>query len=537
MGMGGNTGSGATAPGGTAPGRATDQDTGGARAPIERLVIVGGGTAGWMAAAAFSRYLNNGRTKVTLIESAEIGTIGVGEATIPPILSFNKMLGINENEFIAATQGTFKAGIEFVDWGAIGERYVHPFGYHGHEIHGVAFHQLYLRARAQRQMPPISDWSMSAAAIRHGRFARPGTGASFPLDQLYYAYQFDAALYARYLRGYAERGGVERIEGKVVDVALDGESGFVTDLTMADGRIIAGDLFLDCSGFRGLLIEQALKTGYDDWSRWLPCNRAVAVATENVVPPEPLTRATARARGWQWRIPLQHRMGNGLVYSSAYLSDDEARDTLMANLEGPALADPRTLSFTTGRRRLSWNRNVVTLGLSSGFVEPLESTSIHLVQAGIAKLIALFPDKRCTAVERDEYNRAMKDLAEDIRDFVILHFHATRRDDSPFWDYCRTMEPPDSLARKIALFREKGRVFRDNFELFATPSWVAVMFGQGIWPEGYDPIADALDESRVDQAMAQMRRDYEDAALRLPSQAEFIARCCAAPAMPMAAAS
>ncbi|MCM8730615.1 tryptophan 7-halogenase [Hephaestia sp. MAHUQ-44] len=505
-------------------------------APIERLVIVGGGTAGWMAAAAFSRFLNNGHTKITLIESAEIGTIGVGEATIPPILTFNKMLGINENEFIAATQGTFKAGIEFVNWGAIGERYVHPFGFHGREIHGVAFHQLYLRARSRRPMPPISEWSMSGAAIRLGRFARPGTDASTPFNQLYYAYQFDAALYARFLRTYAERGGIERIEGKVVDVALNGESGFVETLTLADGRRIEGDLFLDCSGFRGLLIEQALKTGYEDWSHWLPCNRAVAVATENAVPPEPLTRATARSHGWQWRIPLQHRMGNGLVYSSAYLSDDDARDTLMANLEGPPLADPRTLSFTTGRRRLSWNKNVITLGLSSGFVEPLESTSIHLVQAGIARLIALFPDKRCTDVERNEYNRAMKDLAEDIRDFVILHFHATRRNDSPFWDYCRTMQPPDSLARKIALFREKGRVFRDNFELFATPSWVAVMFGQGIWPDGYDPIVDALDEDHVDRAIEQMRRDYEATAQRLPTQAEFIARCCAAPGSPLRAA-
>jgi tryptophan halogenase len=510
-----------------------------ARAPIERLVIVGGGTAGWMAAAAFSRYLNNGRTTITLIESDAIGTIGVGEATIPPILNFNKMLGINENELLKATQGTFKAGIEFVDWRAIGERYLHPFGHHGHEIHGVSFHQLYLRARSRRPMPDISAWSMSAAAIRHGRFARPSATAQPPLGELFYAYQFDATLYARYLRGYAERGGVRRIEGKVVDVSLRGEDGFVEAVTLDDGTRIEGDLFLDCSGFRGLLIEQALKTGYDDWSRWLPCDRAVAVATENVGPLDPFTRATAHTRGWQWRIPLQHRMGNGFVYSSAYLDDDAARDTLVANLEGAPLAEPRTLSFTTGRRRLAWNRNVVTLGLSSGFVEPLESTSIHLVQAGIAKLIALFPDKRCTAIERDEYNRAMKDLTEDIRDFVILHYNATRRNDSPFWDYCRTMEVPDSLARKIALFREKGRVFRDNMELFATPSWVSVMFGQGIWPEGYDPIADALDDARVDEAMEQMRRDYEAAALRLPTQDEFIARCCAAePERPrMAAAS
>ena len=497
---------------------------------IEKVVIVGGGTAGWMVAAAFSRFLNNGRTRTILIESEEIGTIGVGEATIPPLIAFNRMLGINENEFIAATQGSFKLGIEFLDWGRIGERYFHPFGYHGHDFEGVHFHQLYLRERQRRALPDISAWSMSAVAASLGRFARPSADAQAPLSELLYAFHFDASLYARYLRSYAEARGMERIEGKVVDVALRSEDGFVESLTLADGRKVDGDLFIDCSGFRGLLIEQALETGYEDWTHWLPCDRAVAVPSALTGPPDPFTRATARRSGWQWRIPLQHRMGNGHVYSSAHISDDEAERVLLDNLEGPPLADPRRLSFTTGRRRLAWNRNVVSMGLSSGFVEPLESTSIHMIQAGIAKLIALFPDKRFNPVERDEYNRQVQEVYEDVRDFIILHYHATARDDSEFWNHCRTMSIPDSLARKIELFRAKGRLFRDGLELFATTSWVAVMLGQNIVPEEYEPVIDALDAERIGARLEEMRQQYRQMAQQLPSQAEFIARCCAAPA-------
>jgi tryptophan halogenase len=349
-----------------------------------------------------------------------------------------------------------------------------------------------------------------------------------PLTQLLYAYHFDASLYARFLRTYAENRGIRRIEGKVVDVALRGEDGHVEAVTLADGQRIEGDLFIDCSGFRGLLIEQALKTGYEDWTHWLPCNRAVAVPSRLSGEPDPFTRATARSHGWQWRIPLQHRMGNGFVYSSAHLADDDAERILLANLEGEALDSPRRLSFTTGRRLMAWNRNVVSMGLSSGFVEPLESTSIHLIQSGIAKLIALFPDKRFNPVERDEYNRQMQELFEDVRDFVILHYNATRRDDSDFWRQCRTMTIPESLARKIALFRAKARVFREGAELFATTSWVAVMLGQGIVPEDYEPAVDALEEDRVAAALEQMRIGYLEMAERLPTHAEFIARTCAA---------
>ena len=499
---------------------------------IREIVIVGGGTAGWMAAAACARFLNTGYTNVTLIESEEIGTVGVGEATIPPLLTFNRMLGITENEFIAATKGTFKLGIEFVNWGGIGERYFHPFGYHGHDLQGIHFHQLYLRERSRRVMEDISAWSMSAVAAQFGRFARPSGEARPPLNHLLYAFHFDAGLYARFLRTQAEAGGVRRIEGKIVDTRLRAADGFVESVKLENGTEVAGDLFIDCSGFRGLLIEQALETGYEDWTHWLPCDRAIAMPCALAGDPDPYTRATARTAGWQWRIPLQHRMGNGHVYSSAFMADEEAERILVSNLEGEPLGEPRKLRFAAGRRRKCWNRNVIAMGLSSGFVEPLESTSIHMVQSGIAKLIALFPDRRFNPVERDEYNRQMEDLYEDVRDFIIRHYHATRRDDSDFWNQCRTMSIPDKLATKIDLFKAKARVFREGFDLFNTTSWVAVFLGQHIIPETYEPAVDALDEERVAQALEQMRAGYLETAQSLPSHAEFIARCSAPPAPP-----
>jgi tryptophan halogenase len=496
---------------------------------IQNIVIVGGGTAGWMAAAAMSRFMNNGVTRVTLIESEEIGTVGVGEATIPPILTFNRMLGIDENEFLRATQGTIKLGIEFVNWGAIGDRYFHPFGAHGEDLSGVHFHQLYLRERKRRTMQDISAWSISAVAASMNRFARPPAGAGFPLRDMYYAFQFDASLYAKYLRAYAERGRVQRIEGKVVDTRLRAADGFVEAVTLDSGQEVGGDLFIDCSGFRGLLIEGALETGYEDWTQWLPADRAIAVPSALARAPEPITRATAHASGWQWRIPLQHRMGNGIVYSSQFLDDDDAERLLLDNLEAAPLADPRRLRFTTGRRKQSWNKNVIAMGLSSGFVEPLESTSIHLIQAAIAKLIALFPDKRFNPVERDTFNDQMRDLYEDVRDFIVLHYKATNRTDSDFWNHCRTMAIPDSLQRKIDLFRAKGRVFREGFDLFGTTSWVAVMLGQHIIPEDYEPAVDALDEDRVAQALEEMRVGFLRTVEQLPSHADFLASTAPAP--------
>jgi tryptophan halogenase len=495
---------------------------------IQNVIIVGGGTAGWMAAAALAALLEKGAATITLVESDEIGTIGVGEATIPPLIAFNNMLGINEDEFLGATQGTFKLGIEFVDWGAVGERYFHPFGPHGQDFRGVHFHQLYLKEGRRRPLPDIREWSMSGAAAALGRFARPGPDARLPLSQLAYAFHFDAGLYAKFLRARAEREGVRRIEGKIVDVALDPESGHARSVTLADGKCIEGELFIDCSGFRGLLIEEKLATGYDDWSRWLPCDRAVAVPSRLPGAPDPFTRSTAHASGWQWRIPLQHRMGNGLVYSAAHLTREDAEALLLANLEAEPLAEPRHLAFTAGRRRLAWNRNVVTLGLSSGFVEPLESTSIHLVQSGIAKLLALFPDRRFDPVERDEYNRQMQAVFEDVRDFVILHYKATRRGDSEFWNYCRTMDVPDSLSAKLDLWRGKGRLFREGHELFGTASWVAVLLGQGVVPEEQEPAANALDPAMIADALDKMRLSYRSMAEHMPVHGDFIQRACAA---------
>src|SRR5882757_7208235 len=440
---------------------------------IERIVIVGGGTAGWMAAAALSRFLAHGNTRICLVESEEIGTIGVGEATIPPIRTFNGLLGIDESEFLKATQGTYKLGIEFVDWGGHGQRYFHPFGRYGRDIAGIDFHQLYLRERARRALPDIETFCISAMAARAGRFGRPTSDPARPEHDFNYAFHFDASLYARFLRRYAERLGVERVEGKVIDTLLDQEHGFVQSISLADGRRIEGELFIDCSGFRGLLIEQALATGYEDWTHWLPCDRAVAVPCESAGTLTPYTRSIARKAGWQWRIPLQHRTGNGYVYCSRHISDDEAAATLMANLDGRPLAQPRFLRFTTGRRRKFWNKNCIALGLAAGFLEPLESTSIHLIQSGITQLAAIFPDRSFDPGDADEYNRLQIDEYDKVRDFIILHYHATVRDDTPLWKYCGAMDIPQSLEHRIDVFRGSGRVVFESQELFTEPNWLS----------------------------------------------------------------
>ncbi|MDR7259936.1 tryptophan halogenase [Sphingomonas sp. BE270] len=485
--------------------------------PIRNLVIVGGGTAGWMMAAAAGRFLDDGQRRITLIESEEIGTVGVGEATIPPILGFNALLGIDEGEFLRATRGSFKLGIEFVGWRTGNDRYFHPFGTHGRDIQGLNFHQLWLKLRERDGIGPIDAYSAAAVAAAAGRFGGPVSDVRSPLHGLSYAYHFDASLYAAFLRRRAEEDGVARIEGKIGTVERDTETGNVRTLVLQDGHRIDGDFFIDCSGFRSLLLGDALGVGYTDWSHWLPCDRAIAVPTERATTVPSFTRATARSAGWQWRIPLQHRTGNGHVYASRFLSDEDAEAELFANLETPPLAEPRRLRFTAGVRQRLWDHNVVALGLAGGFLEPLESTSIHLVQQGISKLFALFPDSRITPVERDEYNRLMGDAYTSIRDFIILHYHATERHDSPFWRHVRTMELPDSLSRKLALFREKGRIFRYDDELFAIPSWVAVMIGQGVVPTGYDPVVDALDSDKLAAAVRQMRTATHQAVAALPT--------------------
>jgi len=499
--------------------RATGQ---GSDTEIGRVVIVGGGTAGWMAAAALSRFLNNGRRTVTVVESDAIGTVGVGEATIPPIINFNRMLGINENDFLRATRGTFKLGIEFVNWGRVGDRYFHPFGAYGEDLQGIPFHQLWLRERDRGDPGPIDGYCVSSAAAALGRFGRPVPDTKSPLSRLFYAFHFDASLYAAFLRSLAERQGALRHEGRIVKVHRDGTSGDVTAVELEGGQQVAGDLFIDCSGFRALLIEQELEAGWEDWGHWLPCDRAIAVPTSLAATPDPFTRSTAHGAGWQWRIPLQHRMGNGHVFSSRFTDEDTAREVLLANLEGEVLAEPRTIRFATGRRKSSWSHNVVALGLSSGFLEPLESTSIHLIQNGIQRLLALFPGKPISPLERDEYNRGMGDLYNDVRDFVIRHYKATQRDDTPFWRYVRDMEVPESLARKMELWRLHGRIFREGAELFGTTSWVAVMLGQNLWPEAYDPIVHSPDEDKVAQDLARMRSDFRRATEALPDQERFL---------------
>ena len=496
--------------------------------PIRRVVIVGGGTAGWMAAAALAHSFKGSLESIELIESEEIGTVGVGEATIPPIRRFNARLGIDEDDFVRHTQGSFKLGIEFVDWWRPGHSYIHPFGRYGADLDNVSFVHYWMRLRQSGDPTSIDDYCLATTAARLGRFARPTAQADAAYSTFGYAFHFDAGLYARYLRAYAEKRGVRRIEGRVVEVQLRGEDGFIEAVLMQGGHRVAGDFFIDCSGFRGLLIEEALHTGYIDWSQWLPCNRALAVPSASVGDPPPYTRSTARAAGWQWRIPLQHRVGNGYVYCNQFIGDDDAAGALLANLEGAALADPRPLRFTAGMRRQSWNRNCVALGLASGFLEPLESTSIHLIQSGIAKLLTLFPDQRFDPLLIDEYNRQSASQMEWIRDFLIAHYKLTERDDSPFWHYCRNMSVPDSLTRKIELFRRRSLVFREDDELFLEPSWIAVLMGQGIVPESYDPLADALDAATLGNGLRSMRERVQRSASAMSTHAEFIARHCRA---------
>jgi tryptophan 7-halogenase len=495
---------------------------------IRRLVIAGGGTAGWMTAAALSKVLR-GRVQITLVESEEIGTVGVGEATIPMIQLFNRVLELDEAEFVRETQGSFKLGIEFVDWGRQGTRYMHAFGRLGQDLWTVPFHQYWLKMHQAGKAPPLAEFSITNTAGWRNRFMpAPGDVQNSPLNDIAYAYHFDAGLYARYLRRHAETRGVQRLEGRIAEVVLEPARGHVSALLMQDGRRIEGDLFVDCSGFRGLLIEQALRTGFEDWTHWLPCDRAVAVPCERVSPLTPYTRSTAHRAGWQWRIPLQHRTGNGHVFCSAQISEDEATAVLMSNLDGEPLAEPRTLRFTTGMRRLGWNRNVVAIGLSSGFLEPLESTSIHLIQSAIARLIDFFPDTGFAQADIDEYNRQTRFEIERIRDFIILHYHLNQRIDSPFWTACREMAVPATLQAKIDLYRTHGRIVRENNELFAEVAWLQVMHGQHLEAAGYHPLADCLDEAQIATYLDEVRTLISRCADVMPDHAEYIARHCAA---------
>ncbi len=499
---------------------------------IRNIVVVGGGSAGWMAAAALVTYLGKGAS-IRLIESEEIGIVGVGEASVPHMKIFNSnMLGIKEADFVAHTQGTFKLGIQFKDWGRIGDSYIHGFGTIGRSLGPLPFHQFWLKLFLAGRAPGISEYALPTVAAPLNKFmVAPGNApAGSPLADIAYAYHFDAGLYARYLRELSERRGVKRTEGKIVGVTQRSEDGFIESVTMESGERIEGELFIDCSGFRGLLIEQTLKTGYVDWTHWLPCDRAMAVPCESADPLTPYTRATARAAGWQWRIPLQHRTGNGYVYSSQHISDDEAATTLLANLDGKALADPRPLRFTTGMRKKFWNKNVIALGLASGFMEPLESTSIYLVQSGIARLLSLFPDRNFDPLLGDRFNRESAFEYERTRDFLILHYSATERDDTPFWNYCRTMSIPDTVREAIDLFRLDGRYFRNGEDFFALPSWVQVMLGQRILPQNYHPIVDEMPEQELTEYVDGMRKTIARSVEAMPTHQAFIDTYCKAPA-------
>ncbi len=495
---------------------------------LRSILIVGGGTAGWMTAATLARFLKNSYCSIRVVESEEIGTVGVGEATIPLIKTFNRMLSLDEDDFMRKTQASFKLGIEFVNWGRVGDRYIHPFGPYGLDMEGLSFHSFWLKFRQLEPSTNLENFSLQALAARRGKFMRPINAGNSPLSNIAYAFHFDAGLYARFLRSYAEERGVRRTEGKIVETKLRGEDGFIEAVVLNSGERIEADFFIDCSGFRGLLIEQSLKSGYEDWSRWLPCNRALAVPCASSGEFTPYTRATAHASGWQWRIPLQHRVGNGHVYCSEFISDDEAAATLLANLDGKPLADPRPLRFVTGHRKKFWNKNCLALGLASGFIEPLESTSIHLVQSGLANFMAMFPDRDCAPAEVERYNRMTLWEYERVRDFIVLHYKATEREDSPFWNYCRTMSIPDQLQEKLDLFLSHGRVFREALELFNDTSWFAILIGQNIRPLKYDPLVDVMPEDELRRRVNSIKMTIAKSVDTMPSHREFIDQNCRA---------
>ncbi|MBI1686000.1 tryptophan halogenase family protein [Caulobacter hibisci] len=488
--------------------------------PIRNVVIVGGGTAGWMSAALLAKALGSS-ARIRLVESEEIGTVGVGEASIPQLRHFNAFIGLDEDAFLRATEGTIKLGIEFIDWFKRGHSYMHAFGPVGRTLGTTPFHHYWLDAR--RRGAADEDfwaWSANALAARTGRFGRAPSGGDEPLT---WAFHFDAVLYARHLRAHAEARGVERLEGRVVEIDQDPDSGFVRAVVLKDGRRVQGELFIDCSGFRGLLIEEALKTGYEDWRGWLPMDSAWAVPSRDAAAPVPYTRAWAREAGWQWRIPLQHRTGNGHVFSSAWTDKDTARQVLMDNLEGEALAEPRLLTFVTGRRKQAWNRNVVALGLASGFMEPLESTSIHLVQSGLARLLALFPDTGFDPALTAEFNRQTAEEYANIRDFIVLHYKATEREDTPFWASRKAMEIPDSLAARMALFAGPGRIFSREEDLFKEGSWVQVLLGQGVVPAASHPMTATVADAQADGWLSNLAHIAARTAGSLPTHADFLA--------------
>jgi len=487
---------------------------------IKKIVIAGGGTAGWMTASALSKLLGK-NLDITLIESDQIPTVGVGEATIPTLHIFNDLLKIKEADFMAATNATFKLGISFENWRNVNQDYIHSFGYLGQDCWAAGFQHFWLKGKQQGLVSEIGDYCTEHLACRQGKFA------VVPNQDRNHAYHIDAGLYAKFLANIAKQYGTKREEGKIVNVNLNEDNGFIESLTLDNGKTIEGDLFVDCTGFKGLLIEQALNTGYEDWSHVLPCDSAIAVQTEQVTPPVPYTRSIAHPAGWQWQIPLQNRTGNGIVFCSKYITDEQAKETLLANIQGKLINEPKVIKYRTGTRRKHWNKNCVAIGLSSGFIEPLESTSIHLIQKSIIRLMQSMPSKKMETAIVDQFNTNMRFEINNIRDFIILHYHVTERSDSPFWRYCKDMAIPESLKQRINLFIENGQVYKTEEELFGPTSWIQVMMGQGLMPKHYHPIVDMMSDAELKSFLTSIKSSIKNKVESLPNHLDFIKHYCA----------
>ena len=496
--------------------------------PIKNIVIVGGGTAGWMSASSLAKYFQGQDANITIIESTALGTVGVGEATIPNIVTYNANLGIDELELIKATQATFKLGIQFEDWNRIGDKFFHPFSDYGLKIDGVDFHHYINKLRTAGHDVSLSNYCFATVLAQAEKFAQPHPNPPSPLADYQYAFHFDAGLYANFLKDFAMNLGVKHVDALISDVNVCPDSGFIKSVVLEDQSLVEGELFIDCSGFKGLLIEKALQTGYEDWSHWLLCDRAMAVQTELVGEPTPYTRSMAKANGWQWRIPLQHRMGNGYIYCSRFQEDEEAEQTLLQSVDGTCINQVRKFRFTPGRRKQVWNKNCVAVGLSSGFLEPLESTSISLIQSVIDKLLTFFPDTSFNQGDIDEVNRLHNTEVEHIRDFLIIHYKLSSRNDSEFWRYCQAMDIPDTLQHKLAVFKSRGHIIERECESFEPASWLTMYDAFGLTPERYDSRADNYPDDIIKKNLAQMHDSLVSATAQADSHATFINRHCKA---------
>ena len=489
--------------------------------PIKKIVVVGGGSSGWIAASMLSFHLKNDLCQIELVESTEIGTIGIGESTVPPFVGLIQRLGIDEQDFVRETQATYKLGIKFVDWHQRNEKYFHPFGVIGKKIGNHDFYQCWLKARMQGEASSLQDFSPCNVMAENGRFFLPNKAQNTPIGGANYALHVDARLVAQYLRRYAEARGVRRTEGVVQQVSQR-DNGFIDKVVLTDGREIQGDFFIDCTGFKALLIDKTLGVDVEDWSNFLPCDRAIAIKTEQTEPTLPYTLATARKAGWTWRIPLQHRIGHGYVYASRFCSDADAKSTLMRAIDSPMVEEPRVIPFVTGRRREMWKHNCLSLGLASGFIEPLESTAIHLIARGMDFFLRYFPDQDCEPGLIREYNRRMAGDYEEVRDFIVLHYCATQRQDTPFWRWCQRMPLPDSLNERIELFRGHGALREGVDELFRSASWQSVFEGMGIRPRKHCPRVDNVDFAQIGETLTRARAAIHGMVKTLPTHDEFL---------------